>query len=81
MTIQTRPISGAGSCPVCGRALALDAVQEGGVWYCSPACAQGLAPEARREPLVPPPRLIHRPLRFFRKRRPKELRARPARPA
>lgn len=77
MSPETRPISGSGSCAACRGPLGLDAVKEGEVWYCSPACAQGLGPEARRERAVAEPRLYHRPRRFFRKRRPKELRGRP----
>lgn len=79
MEIETRPIQGAGSCPACQRPLGLDALKERGTWFCSPACAQGLGPEARRSSLLPEPYLYHRPKRFFHKRRPKELRTRPRR--
>ena len=62
---------------MCGDALDLDAVEEGHVWYCSPACAQGLPADRKRQPAVPEPRLYHRPRRFFRRRAPKELRRAP----
>ncbi len=74
---ETRPLCGAGSCAACQAPLGLDAVRADGVWYCSPACAQGLPVSERRIPGVDPTRLYHRPHRFFRKRRPKELRAAP----
>ena len=74
---ETRPSCGAGSCASCEAALGLDAVRargpEGPVWYCSPTCAQGMPAAGRRRPAVPEPRLYHRPRRFHRKRRPKEL--------
>jgi hypothetical protein len=70
-----RPAWGGGSCAACDGALALDALKgDDGRWYCCPACAQGLPPEAYRPAAVPEPALYNRPRRFFRKRRPKELR-------
>lgn len=69
---EYRPANG--SCVRCRGALGLASVREGDRWYCSPACADGEAPnpEVRR---VPESRLygVHR--RFFRKRAPKELRS------
>ena len=62
-----------GSCPVCRAALGLVSVQTRGVWYCSPACADGRAPVEGPRPAVPEPWLYARPRRFFGKRRPKEL--------
>jgi len=66
-----RPYSG--SCPRCRAALDLASVREAGVWYCSPACASGKpgAPHPARS--VPESRLTNRPLRFHRRRAPKEL--------
>jgi hypothetical protein len=71
--LDTHPASGGGSCARCLAPLKLDAVRDGGTWYCSPACAQGLPPSERIR-LVAEPRLYHRPQRFFRKRQPTELR-------
>jgi len=65
------------SCARCRGALLLDAVLERGVWYCSPACAQGHPPLVAEAPAVPEPWLYNRPRRYFRRRAPKELR-RPA---
>ena len=74
VVVDYRPSCGGGSCAACGDALDLDAVESGGVWYCSPACAQGLPVERRRTPRVPEVRLYNRPRRFFGRRAPKELR-------
>jgi len=69
--VDERPICA--SCPVCRRALDLASVERRGTWYCSMACAEGWARAEGREPAVPEPWLYVRPRRFFRKRRPKEL--------
>ncbi|HYB12385.1 MAG TPA: hypothetical protein VEG67_02870 [Myxococcota bacterium] len=71
--IEHRPASG--SCARCRRALLLDAVKADGVWYCSPACAEGRPNLAPDPPAVPEPWLYARPRRFLHKRTPKELRA------
>ncbi|HET6305443.1 MAG TPA: hypothetical protein VFG80_11750 [Myxococcota bacterium] len=70
---EHRPGSGS-SCPRCRNPLSLAGIESGGVWYCSAACAEGRLPSPRR-PAVPEPRLYGRPQRFFRPRRPKELRS------
>ena len=67
--------NGGGSCPVCRASLGLASVKQGGVWYCSPACAEGRNSSAPRAPRVPEPWLYGRPRRFFRARLPKELKA------
>jgi hypothetical protein len=69
--VEYRPACGGGSCARCLGALGLDAVKQGGRWYCA-SCAEGRAPEAGAEPVEP--RLYHRPARYFGRRRPKELR-------
>lgn len=66
-----RPYSS--SCPRCHRMLDLAAVRKGDTWYCSAACAEG-RPGAAPERTVPETRLRNRPRRFYRRRRPKELR-------
>jgi hypothetical protein len=73
---ERRPSSG--SCARCRAALLLDAVQQDGAWYCSPACAEGRTELAPRPAAVPEPWLYARPTRFFRKRAPKELRRAPS---
>ena len=70
---EHRPANGS-SCPHCRCALGLASVKAGGIWYCSAACAEGRLPTPRH-PVVPEPRLYGRPQRFFRARKPKELRA------
>jgi hypothetical protein len=70
--IEYRPSCGGGSCAHCHAALGLDALREDGRWYCCTSCARGEDPE--RETTVPETRLYNRPARFFRRRRPKELR-------
>lgn len=65
-----------GSCFRCGRRLGLASVKRDGHWYGSLSCAEGReCPFDRRGPAVPEPALYARPRRFFRKRRPKELKA------
>lgn len=66
-----RPASG--SCARCRAALGTASLKRDGVWYCSPACAEG-HPEPARTTAVPESRLYGVPRRFFRSRRPKELR-------
>jgi hypothetical protein len=70
---EHRPATGS-SCPRCRGSLDLASLEVGGVWYCCAACAEGRLPSRRRR-AVPEPRLYGRPQRFFRARRPKELRA------
>jgi hypothetical protein len=67
--------NGGGSCAVCRGSLGLASLKLHGVWYCSPACAEGRAPSGARRPRVPEPWLYARPRRFFRQRKPKELKA------
>ncbi len=69
-------VPASGSCARCQRSLGLASVERGGVWYGAVACAEGRAcPLDVRAPAVPEPALYARPRRFFRARRPKELRA------
>jgi len=75
MQIDHRPANGGGSCARCRGSLGLASQKQGDLWYCSTSCADGRAPAAPRAPGVPEPRLYARPLRFFRARRPKELRS------
>jgi hypothetical protein len=68
-----RPQSG--SCVRCRRALDHASVKVGGLWYGNEACALGgPCPLECRAPAVPEPWLTVRPQRFFRRRKPKELR-------
>jgi hypothetical protein len=65
-----------GSCHRCGRALDLAAVKVNGLWYGNEACAHGgECPFRERAAAVPETWLYARPRRFFRRRRPKELKA------
>ncbi len=65
-----------GSCARCRDALNLAAVKAEGVWYCSTACAEGRPlGSPRRRSVVAEACLYNRPRRFFRERRPKELRS------
>ena len=73
--IDHRPASGGGSCARCREVLGLASVKLAGRWYCSTSCADGRAPVEPRRPAVPEPWLYARPRRFYRARRPKELRA------
>jgi hypothetical protein len=73
--IDHRPANGGGSCAHCNASLGLASLKVDGVWYCSSACADGRVPSAPREPRVPESWLYARPRRFFRRRRPKELRS------
>ena len=74
--IDHRPANGGGSCPRCGASLNLASVKRADTWYCSPACAEGRASAMPRPESVPEPWLYARPRRFFRRRKPKELKAR-----
>jgi hypothetical protein len=66
-------VPSSGSCLHCLAALNLASVKVRGVWYCSPACAEGNSP-GERKPAVPESWLYPVPRRFYRKRRPTELR-------
>jgi hypothetical protein len=73
---QVEHVAASGSCARCGRALGLASAKVEGRWYGNAVCATGApCPLDRRPPAVPEARLYSRPLRFFRKRMPKELRA------
>jgi hypothetical protein len=73
--IDHRPASGGGSCARCRASLDLTSVKVGDRWYCSSACAEGHPGGDARVPAVPEPWLTARPRRFFRARKPKELRS------
>jgi hypothetical protein len=69
-------VAAAGSCARCGRALGLASAEVNGRWYGNSACASGGAcPLDERAPAVAEAALFGRPRRFFRRRRPKELRS------
>ncbi|MEN8182775.1 MAG: hypothetical protein ABFS46_09590 [Myxococcota bacterium] len=69
--MEHRPATG--SCARCRASLGLAAVKAREAWYCCTACAEGRRAVPR--PLsVPEARLYGRPQRFYRARRPKELR-------
>lgn len=74
--IDERPADGGGSCARCRARLGLASTRANGIWYCSTACAEGRAAPGPREAAVPEHWLYNRPRRFFRKRRPKELKVR-----
>lgn len=68
-------VAASGSCARCGRALGLASAQVDGRWYGNAACALGgECPLDDRAPAVAEEALYTRPRRFFRSRRPKELR-------
>ena len=71
--IDHRPSNGTGVCARCGGPLDLASLKLGEAWYCSSACAQGRVAAERSEPSVPESWLYARPRRFFRARKPKEL--------
>jgi len=71
--IDHRPSNGAGSCAHCGASLTLASMKVNGVWYCSTSCADGRTVPGARAFRVPEPWLYARPRRYFRGRRPKEL--------
>ena len=70
-----RPANGGGSCARCRASLNLASLEVRGRWYCSSACAEGHRTDEVRAPAVPEPWLYARPRRFFRARKPKELRS------
>jgi hypothetical protein len=73
VTEDVRPQSG--SCARCRRSLGLASCKVGGLWYGNEACAMGSpCPLDSRAPEVPEAWLFTRPQRFFRRRKPKELR-------
>ena len=63
-----------GSCGRCQGSLGLTAVKRGDDWYCNVECADGRERTDGRGPAVAEAALYPRPRRFYRKRRPKELR-------
>jgi hypothetical protein len=73
--IDYRPSNGGGSCARCRASLGLASLKKGGVWYCSSACAEGRVAPAKRTSRVPEPWLYARPRRFYKRRKPKELRS------
>jgi hypothetical protein len=73
--IDHRPANGGGSCARCRDALGLASIKRNGSWYCSTACAEERPPTRSGGERVPEPWLYARPRRFFRPRRPKELRS------
>ncbi len=70
-----RPAQGGGSCARCRASLELTSLKKGGVWYCGAACAEGRVEEPPRAARVPESWLYNRPRRFFRARKPKELKS------
>jgi hypothetical protein len=70
---ERRPSSG--SCATCRAALDLVSIKVGGIWYCGTACAEGQPTGKERRPGVPEAWLYPVLRRFYRKRRPIELRA------
>ncbi len=70
---ERRPSSG--SCAICHAALDLASVKVGGVWYCSTACADGRRAGEEPHRIVPETWVTRVPRRFYRKRRPIELRS------
>jgi hypothetical protein len=72
---EHRPIHGSGSCARCRASLGLASCKQGGTWYCSSACAEGRVAAAPRSASVPETWLYARPRRFFRARKPKELKS------
>jgi hypothetical protein len=73
--IDRRPSNGAGSCARCAASLTLASMKVNGVWFCSTACADGRRAPEKPDFRVPEPWLYVRPRRYFRRRRPKELRS------
>ncbi len=70
---ERRPSSG--SCAMCRAALDLVSVKVGGIWYCSTACAEGRPAAEEPHRVVPETWLTPVLRRFYRKRRPTELRS------
>jgi hypothetical protein len=75
MQVDHRPADGGGSCARCRERLGLASLEVAGRWYCSTACADGHVVAEPRPPAVPESWLYARPRRFFRPRKPKELRS------
>jgi hypothetical protein len=75
MQVDHRPADGGGSCARCRERLGLASLEVAGRWYCSTACADGHVVAEPRPPAVPESWLYARPRRFFRARKPKELRS------
>jgi DNA-directed RNA polymerase subunit RPC12/RpoP len=73
--LEHRPANGGGSCARCREKLDLASQKVADQWYCSTACAQGRILVEPRPPAVPEDWLYHRPRRFYRARKPKELRS------
>ena len=72
---DVRPANGGGSCARCREKLGLASQKVADQWYCSSACAEGRILVEPRPPAVPESWLYHRPRRFYRARKPKELRS------
>ena len=72
LMVQTVPSSG--SCARCLASLDLASLKVRGVWYCTTACARGEGGGGERKLSVPESWLYPVPRRFYRKRRPAELR-------
>lgn len=71
-----------GSCARCRRSLGLASFKWDGRWYGNEACVgSGPCPLDGRASAVPEASLYTRPQRFFRNRKPKELRRLPGDPA
>ncbi len=70
--IEQRPATG--SCARCRASLGLASVKRGVDWYCRPACAEGRPADVPSPRAVPEHRLYPVPRRFYRARKPKELR-------
>ena len=73
--IDHRPASGGGSCARCRASLGLASLKLAGAWYCGSDCAHGRDGAEPRQARVPEPWLYARPRRFFRARKPKELKS------
>ncbi len=73
--MDRRVSNGGGSCACCRGSLGLASLKRKGLWYCSSACAQGRPEAEPRAARVPEHWLYARPRRFFRARKPKELRS------
>ena len=70
-----RPANGGGSCARCRASLGLASLKSKGVWYCDSDCANGRDGAEPRQPGVPESWLYARPRRFYRARKPKELKS------
>ncbi|TDJ20633.1 MAG: hypothetical protein E2O69_03340 [Deltaproteobacteria bacterium] len=73
--IDYRPSDGGGSCARCRDRLSLASLKQRGAWYCGSACAEGRVLATPRSSRVPEAWLYARPRRFFKCRKPKELRS------